>query len=76
MGPKSTLRLILGVFYPMLLGGRIASVMNVPQKEKKKIKSSIKDWRKAKEKEKFSIKDRKRAKEKYTERSLDQTMSE
>ena len=50
--------------------------MNVPQKEKKKRKSPIKDWRKAKEKEKFSIKDRKRAKEKYTERSLDQTMSE
>ena len=43
--------------------------MNVPQKEKKKRKSPIKDWRKAKEKDKkFPIKDRKRAKEKYTER--------
>jgi len=52
--------------------------MNVPQKEKKKRKSPIKDWRKAKEKEKekFPIKDRKKAKEKYTERLLDQTMSE
>ena len=52
--------------------------MNVPQKENKKRKSPIKDQRKAKEKEKekFPIKDRKKAKEKYTERSLDQTMSE
>ena len=43
--------------------------MNVPQKENKKRKSPIKDWRKAKEKEKekFPIKDRKKAKEKiYT----------
>ena len=44
--------------------------------KKKKRKSPIKDWRKVKEKEKFSIKDQKKAKEKYTERSLDQTMSE
>ena len=50
--------------------------MNVHQKEKKKRKSPIKDWRKTKEKEKLSIKDRKKAKEKYTERSLDQTMFE
>ena len=50
--------------------------MNVPQKEKKKRKSPIKYWRKAKEKEKFPIKDWKKAKEKYTEKSLDQTMSE
>ena len=52
--------------------------MNVLQKENKKRKSPINDWRKAKgkEKEKFPIKDRKKAKEKYTERSLDQTMLE
>jgi len=31
--------------------------MNVLQKEKKKRKSPIKDWRKEKEKEKFPIKD-------------------
>ena len=36
--------------------------MNVPQKEKKKRKSPIKDWRKARKK--FPIKDRKEAKEK------------
>ena len=29
--------------------------MNVPQKEKKKRKSPIKDWRKAKEKEKLIV---------------------
>ena len=59
------------------------------KKQKKRRKSTIKDWRKAKEKEKipdqrleeskkkkFPIQDRKKAKEKYTERLLDQTMSE
>ena len=58
--------------------------------KKKQRKSPIKYWRKAKEKkenpdqrleeskekEKFSIKDRKKEKAKYTERSLDQEMSE
>ena len=42
--------------------------------ESKRRKFPIKDWEKAKKKEKFPIKDRKKAK--YTERSLDQTISE
>ena len=47
------------------------------KKQNKKRKSPIKDWRKSKRKrKKFPIKDQKKAKEKYTERSLDQTMSE
>ena len=38
--------------------------MNVPQKEKKKRKSPIKDWRKAKEKEKKNYRSKIRRKQK------------